>query len=322
LKILVIRLSSIGDIILTTPVLEALRSRYPEAQIDFLVMDRFKDAMQGVPWINNLILFPKGSCKGVHGLIRFGKHLSRTHYDVVIDLHAKIRSIIIAGQLKTKILRYRKRAWWKSILVPLGLTTYHVDDTIVRNYFRPLSKLDVYYTREKLYFHFNPSDLKAVPTTEDFVVLAPGAANQTKKWLPDYFGRLGHLIQKPIIIVGGKEEFEGFEKIRRIIGGACKNMAGKLSLKESGALMSRAQYVVTNDSGPFHIARGVNTKAYVIFGPTDPNMFSYDDNTVLLYNNLDCAPCSLHGDDKCPQGHFRCMKELTPEKVFAKISDS
>jgi len=318
----VIRLSSIGDIILTTPVLEALRSRYPDAQIDFLVMDRFKDAMQGVPWIDNLILFPKASYKGLHGLIRFGKQLSQTHYDVVIDLHAKIRSIIIARQLKTRVLRYRKRAWWKSILVPLRLTTYHVDDTIVRNYFRPLSKLDVYYTREKLYFHFEPSDLEAVQITGDFVVLAPGAANQTKKWLPEYFGRLGHLIQKPVVIVGGKEEFEAFEEIRRIIGSSCKNMAGKLSLKESGALISRAQYVVTNDSGPFHIARGVNSKVFVIFGPTDPKMFTYDDNTVLLYNDLDCSPCSLHGDEKCPQGHFRCMKELTPEKVFAKISEA
>lgn len=317
-----IRLSSIGDIILTTPVLEALRSRYPDAQIDFLVMDRFKDAMQGVPWIDNLILFPKASYKGLHGLIRFGKQLSQTHYDVVIDLHAKIRSIIIARQLKTRVLRYRKRAWWKSILVPLRLTTYHVDDTIVRNYFRPLSKLDVYYTREKLYFHFEPSDLEAVQITGDFVVLAPGAANQTKKWLPEYFGRLGHLIQKPVVIVGGKEEFEAFEEIRRIIGSSCKNMAGKLSLKESGALISRAQYVVTNDSGPFHIARGVNSKVFVIFGPTDPKMFTYDDNTVLLYNDLDCSPCSLHGDEKCPQGHFRCMKELTPEKVFAKISEA
>jgi len=200
----VIRLSSIGDIILTTPVLKALRSRYPEAQIDFLVMDRFKDAIQGVPWVDNLILFPKDSCKGLQGLIRFGKQLSQAHYDVVIDLHAKIRSIVIVRQLKTKVLRYRKRAWWKSILVPLGLTTYHVDDTIIRNYFRPLSKLDVYYTREELYFHFDPSDLEAVQMSGEFVVLAPGAANQTKKWLPEYFGRLGHLIQKPIVIVGGK----------------------------------------------------------------------------------------------------------------------
>lgn len=315
-----IRLSSIGDIILTTPVLESLRARYPDAQIDFLVMDRFKDAIRGVPWIDNLILFPKRSHKGLHGLFRFAKHLSRNHYDVVIDLHAKIRSIIIAKKLKADVLRYRKRAWWKSILVPLRLTNYHVDDTIVRNYFQPLSKLDVYYTREKLYFHFEKSDFEAVQRTGDFVVMAPGAANQTKKWLADYFGRLGCLIQKDIVLVGGKEEFETFEKIRLTIGSQCENMAGKLSLKESGALMSRAQYVVTNDSGPFHVARGVNTKVFVIFGPTDPNMFTYDDNAILLYENLDCSPCSLHGDDKCPRGHFKCMKELTPEKVFAIIS--
>jgi ADP-heptose:LPS heptosyltransferase len=319
LRILVIRLSSIGDIILTTPVLKALRERYPHARIDYLVMDRFKDAIAGVPWIDNLILFPRESCRGVHGLVRFANGLARNRYDMVIDLHAKFRSRIISKRLGARVLRYRKRVWWKSILVPLRLTTYHVDDTIVRNYFRSLAQLGIHYTEEKLFFLYEDSDLAAVPALDDFVVMAPGAANETKKWPLEYFGQLGCRIDGTIALVGGKAEFAALETIRQAIGGRCENLAGKLSLKESGALMSRARFVVTNDSGPFHISRGVGTKAFVLFGPTDPAMFTYDKNTVLLYEGISCSPCSLHGDRKCPRGHFRCMLNLTPDKVMRII---
>ena len=319
MRILVIRLSSIGDIILTTPVLKALRERYPHARIDYLVMDRFKDAIEGIPWIDNLIQFPKESCRGIHGLIRFADGLARNRYDMVIDLHAKFRSRVIARRLKAEVIRYRKRTWWKSILVPLHLMTYHVDDTIVRNYFRPLAKIDIHYTEEKLFFHFEDSDLAAVPDLGEFMVMAPGAANETKKWPLEYFSRLGCLIDGNIALVGEKLEFASFESIRQAIGGRCKNLAGKLSLKESGALISRASFVITNDSGPFHISRGVGTKAFVLFGPTDPAMFTYDESTVLLYERLDCSPCSLHGDRTCPRGHFKCMLNLTPEKVLQVI---
>ena len=91
--------------------------------------------------------------------------------------------------------------------------------------------------------------------------------------------------------------------------------------KESGALLSTAKYIVTNDSGPFHIARGVKTKSYVIFGPTDPGMFSYGEREKLIYANEPCSPCSLHGDLKCPKGHFNCMKKITPESVYKIIKE-
>jgi ADP-heptose:LPS heptosyltransferase len=320
LRILVIRLSSIGDIILTTPVLKALRERYPHARIDYLVMDRFKEAIEGIPWIDNLILFPRESCRGIRALVRFADGLARNRYDTVIDLHAKFRSRVIAGRLGAEVLRYRKRVWWKSILVPLRLMTYHVDDTIVRNYFRPLAKIGIHYSEEKLFFLFNDSDLAAVPDLGDFIVMAPGAANETKKWPWEYFSRLGSLIDGNIALVGGKSEFAALERIRQAIGGRCENLAGKLSLKESGALISRARFVVTNDSGPFHISRAVGTKAFVLFGPTDPAMFTYDTNSVLLYEGIDCSPCSLHGDRTCPKGHFKCMLNLTPEKVMQIIT--
>ena len=108
--------------------------------------------------------------------------------------------------------------------------------------------------------------------------------------------------------------------IRHGIGPDCVNLAGRLTLKQSGALISKADYVVANDSAPFHMARALGRKVFVIFGPTDPGTFEYDGQSILLYEGIDCSPCSLHGERKCPKGHLGCMKNLTPEKVMKRIA--
>jgi len=322
LKILVIRLSSIGDIILTTPVLEALKAKFPDVKLDFLVMDKFKDAISGNKNIDNLIIFKKEKYKGIAGIIRFSKELKAKEYDLIIDLHSKIRSILISKIIGKKVLRYKKRSWWKTLLVKLRMIKYHVDDTIVKNYFRPLNELEVYYSEEKLKFDFKNKSIEKLKEFKNFVVMAPGGANNTKRWPKEYFTALGKQFQEKIVLIGGKDDFNDFEEIKKEIGDKCVNLAGKLSLKESGALISRSKYTITNDSGPFHIARGVGTKVFVIFGPTDPGMFEYDEDSILLYEGVECSPCSLHGDKKCPKGHFKCMKELTPETAYNIVKEN
>ena len=319
LHILVVRFSSIGDIILTTPVLRGLREKYPDAVIHFLTMDRFKEAISGNPDMNKLILFDKKKYRGIFGISQFSQTLKGTRYDLIIDLHAKIRSRLISLFIGGRVLRYKKRSLWKSILVPLRMVRYHVDDTIVRNYFKPLNKIFVYYSGENLTFHFGPQDLEKIQPHQNAVVLAPGAANPTKQWPAASFSRLGNMLTEPVILIGGNNDYETCEEIRKVIGSRCTNLAGKLSLKESGALISVSKYLVSNDSGPFHMARALSKKVFVIFGPTDPNMFTYDENAVLIHAGTACSPCSLHGDKVCPKGHFDCMKVLTPEVVYQKI---
>ena len=102
MKILVIRLSSIGDIILTTPVLKAFKEKYPETSIDFLVLDKFKDSIEGVPYIDNVILFNKEKNDGLHNMEKFGKELKKNGYDYIFDLHSKIRSKVISKNIGVK----------------------------------------------------------------------------------------------------------------------------------------------------------------------------------------------------------------------------
>ncbi len=323
MKILVIRLSSFGDVILTTPILTELRAKYPQAEIDFIVLDKFREAIRLNKNIDNLIVFEKDKYKGVKGIYNFSKTLGE--YDLIIDLHAKLRSILISKFTKGKVLRYEKRAWWKTLLVKMKLIKYSVDDTIIKNYFKPLKSLGINYKGEKLDFDYSEKDLKKVDEYNDFIVFAPGASKETKKWKKEYFGqlaiKLSEKYKKKIILIGGGNEVEELDYINEVSGGICINLAGKLSLKESGALLSKAEFLLTNDSGPFHMGRGVKTLSFVIFGPTDPNMFEYDKNSILLYANEECSPCSLHGDKVCPKGHFNCMNNLTVDKVFDLIKE-
>ncbi|MDP0505593.1 MAG: glycosyltransferase family 9 protein [Fusobacterium sp. JB019] len=323
MKILIIRLSSIGDIILTTPILKQLKIKYPNITIDFLVMKNFKESISELPYIDNLIVFDKNKHDSLKNLIHFGKELSKNNYDYVFDLHNKLRSFIISKNINSKVLIYPKRKLWKSILVKLRIIKYHADDTIIKNYFKPFHFLDLKYDYEDLTFSFSKNDLKNVSKYSSCFVMAPGASKETKKWTIEGFGMLAKMLyekyQIKTILIGGNVDSSRCKKINEISENNCINLAGKLSLKESGALLSVSKLLITNDSGPFHISRGVKCPTYAIFGPTDPGMFEFDKQNRLIYSNIECSPCSLHGDAKCPKKHFKCMKNITANLIFKKI---
>lgn len=326
MRILIIRLSSIGDIILTTPVLKALKKKYPEAEIDFLTLENFKTSIEGLKYIKKLILFNKKKNDGIINMYKFAKKLNENNYDYIFDLHCKFRSIFISKFLSGKILKYKKRAFYKSLLVKMRIIKYNVDDTIVKNYFKPFEILGINYEKEDLEFFFDEKDLKKIDKSFwNSIVFAPGASKETKKWCYEEFGHLAKLLflkyEKKVLLIGGVEDVERCNKIDEISEMNCINLAGKLSLKESGALLSKSKFLVTNDSGPFHISRGVGCKNFVIFGPTDPNMFELEERDTLIYLKEPCSPCSLHGDKKCPKNHFNCMKKLKAEKIYNIINE-
>ncbi|MGL4868316.1 MAG: glycosyltransferase family 9 protein [Cetobacterium sp.] len=330
MRVLIIRLSSIGDVILTTPVLKELKKKYPEAIIDFLVLENFKDSILGCPYVDNLILFDKKKHDGFKNMLKFGKELKNNNYDYVFDLHSKVRSKIISSAIGAKTFIYKKRGLLKTLLVKMKAIKYKVDNTIVKNYFGAFKILNLNYKGEDLTFTFKNEDLEKIKTLcidyENVPMIAPGASKETKKWTKEEFAQLSKLLynkygKKPIII-GSNSEYEMCESIKKLSGEVAINLAGKLSLKESGALLSKASFLVTNDSGPFHIARGVKCPTFVIFGPTSPEMFEYDENNKLIYLNEPCSPCSLHGDKVCPQKHFNCMKKLSAERVMQIIDES
>ncbi|NLK62640.1 MAG: glycosyltransferase family 9 protein [Fusobacteria bacterium] len=324
MKVLFIRFSSIGDIILTTPVLTEFKKKFPDAEVDFLTFTHFQDAISGNKNIDNLICFEKDKYKGFFGIKKFVKeNLKNNNYDIVIDLHSKIRSKLISLFLNKKTYTYNKRNFFKTILVKLRLSKYTPCDTIVKRYFNALEKFDIKYSGENLEFNYFFKDKKKVDKYRGSIVLGVGASKETKKWKKEYFSKLSELLnnyyKRDIVIVGSKSEYEEIQFICNENKGYCYNLAGELTLKETAALMSESLFTVVNDSGPFHISRGVKAKTFVIFGATSPKMFDFTNNSTLIYSNEICSPCSLHGDKACPKGHFNCMNNLTPEIVFEKI---
>ena len=153
MKILIIRFSSFGDVVLTTPVIRAIKEKYPKAVIDFAVYNTFSEAISLNPEIRNLIIFEKKKSKDRKYIKDMINRLKTENYDYVIDLHSKFLSRIIGKSLEnrhTQYCRYKKRKWWKTILVKLKLITYNADCTIVESYFTALKKLGINFSDENI----------------------------------------------------------------------------------------------------------------------------------------------------------------------------
>lgn len=341
MKILIIRFSSFGDVVLTTPVIRAIKEKCPKAVIDFAVYNTFSEAISLNPEIRNLIIFEKKKSKDRKYIKDMINRLKTENYDCVIDLHSKFLSRIIGKSLEnrhTQYCRYKKRKWWKTILVKLKLITYNADCTIVESYFTALKKLGINFSDENiknglgdnLEFYIDKKMEEEFVKKYDlengnYFVLAPGASKFTKKW--PYYDELAKKILKNknkfvnneeklrIFVIGGKEDAN---VVKTDEDGQIIDLCGKISFKESGILLKYAKVAVANDSGPFHIARAVKAKTFVFFGPTDPKLFSFEKNTFLL-NNPNCPPHSLYGDNKFPKKYADCMTGISVDTVFNKI---
>ncbi|RRD39166.1 glycosyltransferase family 9 protein [Leptotrichia sp. OH3620_COT-345] len=331
MKILIIRFSSFGDIVLTTPVIKKIKEKYPEATIDFLVYTTFSEAISLNPNVKKVVLFDREKSKDRKYIKKIINKLKSENYNYIIDLHSKFLSRIIGKNLenkKTKYYRYKKRKWWKTLLVKAKLINYKADCTIVESYFTSLKKLGIYFDDnarklgkgDDLEFYIDKNQEKKLIQkynllSEKYIVLSPGASKFTKKW--PFYNELAKKIVREtdikIFITGGKEDYDLIEKNDRII-----NLCGKISFKESGVIIKYAEISVVNDSGPFHISRALKTKTFVFFGPTDPDLFSFEDITFLIKNSK-CIPHSLYGDDKFPKKYEKCMSDISVEEVYEKI---
>jgi heptosyltransferase II len=159
---------------------------------------------------------------------------------------------------------------------------------------------------------------------QDIVGIAPGSVWKTKRWLPEYYVQLiKDLRQHGVytVLIGGKDDAELCNKISYLTGVEPLNMSGKLSVLGSAALIKRLKLLITNDSAPMHIANAVQTDVIAIFGPTVRRFgfFPYRAGDIILETDLDCRPCGKHGGQKCPQKHFRCMKDISPELVLNAV---
>jgi ADP-heptose:LPS heptosyltransferase len=314
-KFLILRFSSIGDIILTTPIIRCLKKQVPDAIVHFATKKSYKTLVENNPYIDKYFLLENSDNELI-------SQLKLEKYDFIIDLHHNIRTLKIKWKLGVKSFSFDKLNFKKWLLVNFRINKLP-DIHIVDRYLKTVESFGVkkdnlgldYFIPEKDEFHIVGLDKSIL---DNYAVYAIGGQHFTKKLPVNKMAQLCKSIKIPIVLVGGPEDFEkGEELILKLRNsfwpGAVINFCGKCNLNQSASIVKNASIVYTHDTGMMHVAAALKKKVISIWGNTIPEFGMYPyatDYEVIENKNLSCRPCSKIGFAKCPKGHFKCMEEL------------
>lgn len=316
-KILLVRFSSLGDVLLTTPVIRALKNKYNEATIDFVVKSQFKDVYSNNPGIDHLLIYDKSEAINLKAKLRAKK------YDLVIDLQNNWRSRSLTRRLNTEIIRFNKPTLKKLLLVLLKINLLKEKKSIVERYAEAIPGLKLDGPGLELNI---PPEIK--PTLEYgklYIGICPGAKHFTKRWPAEYYIKLGNELSAQgiqIAVFGGSSEKALCELIASKIDG-CINLQNNDDLYQLAADMKMCKLIISNDSGLMHITSAIKVPVVAIFGSTvqEFGFAPYMVKNLILENNfISCRPCSHIGRSGCPKKHFKCMYDLTPQIVLDHIN--
>lgn len=328
-KILIIRFSSIGDIVLTTPVIRALKTQMPEVELHYCTKKAYHTVLEANPYIDRFHLL-EGNLWELAGRLRKEK------FDFIIDLHHNLRTLLLKTALNVPAYSFRKLNYEKWLMVRWKinrLPNLHIVD----RYMETVHPLGVTTDRLGLdYFIPDRDEVEAdwlpAPFRSHFVAFAIGGQHDTKKLPLPRIIELCDKINRPVVLLGGKEDAETGAAVeeffrKRAEGhpyeeGLAKelnkkavvfNGCGKFNLNQSASVIRRSYVVFTHDTGLMHIAAAFKKRVFSIWGNTIPEfgMYPYRTQFTIFENkNLSCRPCSKIGFDKCPKGHFKCMNNL------------
>jgi heptosyltransferase-2 len=327
--VLIIRLSSLGDILLTTPVLRLLRQHCPAARIDFLTKATYKDLLCSNPCVDRVLLFDPRQ-----GLRQTLHTLRQTRYDVVVDLHRTLRSrLLCRGLLAQRKLTYAKRTVRRALLVHLGWNTLRAMTPVPELYAAPLRYLGMMAPLPPLEMHLTPASREAIRTyvrqalphsvERPLLAIAPGARWPTKRWPIERFAavaqELAQAQRAAVVVLGGVEDVSLAQDLCQRLRVPVLDSTGKLSLMHTAALLQQCRLLLSNDSGLMHMATALRVPVVAIFGPTvqEFGFYPFKACAQVISAALPCRPCSTKGSARCPRGHHQCMQQVTVAQVGA-----
>lgn len=315
MKLLVIRFSSIGDIVFTTPVLRCLKQQLPGAELHFLTKEKFKSVTIHNPYIDKFFYYNSN-------LGELKKQLKKENYDYIIDLHKNPRSFMIRMALRKKTYSYRKLTLQKLILTRLHIDWMPKKHIVTRN-LETVTPLGVKDDGDGLEYFITAAeevDLSSIllSPTKKFIAIVIGGSYYTKKLPVTKLKELCSKLSQPIILVGGKEDEKEGKEISEVDPARIFNSCGKFSLNQSADIVRKAAVVISHDTGLQYIACAYNKPVLAMWGGTSPKLavepyYGTKQQEQFTYKNfivegLSCQPCSKFGTHKCPRGHFKCMR--------------
>ncbi len=323
-KILIIRFSSIGDVVLTTPVIRCLKQQLPEADIHFLTKEKFYPVISANPHLSGIHLLKDN----MPSLLR---ELREENFDFIVDLHKNLRSLRVKKALKIPSGTFKKLNSSKWLLVNLKidrLPKVHIVD----RYFGAVEKLAVKNDGLGLEYFIPDEDelqLTDLPPThaDGFIAFVIGGMHNTKMLPEERMTELCKLIEKPIVLLGGPGDREKGERLVQACGRNLYNSCGLFNINQSASVIRLADKVVTHDTGLMHIAAAFRKEIHSLWGNTVPafGMFPYlpqgeGRSYIHEVEGLACRPCSKIGYAKCPKKHFRCMMDQDLHALADKIN--
>lgn len=326
-SVVVLRFGAVGDLVLTAPALEALRSAWPRTRIVLAVKERFAHLVRHNPNVDAVVELAEDE-----GPLRFARRLREQRPSAILDLHNQIRSKLLRWQLRdVPAAVWRKRELRDTLPVKLALRPYRASMHIADRYHAAVEALvGRSLPHGKLRYFLGPGDREAadavlraqgIDAARPLLGIAPGANWETKRWPAQRFAALARRALAAglqVAVQGSGSERPLGALIAKEAPGVV-DLCGQLDLPALGGFISRCSAFAANDSGPMHIARALGVPTLAIFGSTDPAMFEFEGHAVL-FAGVECAPCSFFGRARCPHGHFRCMLELSEQRAWDALA--
>jgi ADP-heptose:LPS heptosyltransferase len=321
LKILVIRFSSMGDIIYTTPVVRCLKQQLPGAEIHFLTKAAFKYIYDNNPYLDQLHLLKPTLAETI-------QDIKNERFDYIIDLHNNLRTAIIKLKTGVKSSTYKKQTIrkWLSLKLHLKLVP---PTHLVERYMKTVGFLGVKNDAKPIDYYIKTEHTLAqlLPAShqQGYIAFVIGATHFTKRMPNVKIISICDQINLPVVLLGGNDVKANADEIEQALGAKIYNACGKTSLDESVYLVSQAKKVIGFDTGLTHIAEAFSVPIASIWGGTVPELLGVQPYQVkdaeVISIELPCRPCSKFGLEKCPLGHFKCMNEI-PETVVVSYANN
>jgi len=321
--LLLVRFSSIGDVLLTTPLVRVLRARHADARLVFVTKAAMTPLVADNPHLSDVVGLEPG--ESIRSLAR---RLAAFEPARGLDLHGSLRSAALRVLVRCPWRGYSKRKLARGVLVSTKIDLYGSDVPVAERYFEAARGLDVRPDGAAPEFFIGQTATGWARQwlgeqrlgDQRFAVLAPGAAHFTKRWPLDRWQAMAaQLVDRgfSLVTVGGADD----RPLGEALAPLAVNVAGTLSLQQTGALLARARFVVSGDTGVMHMATGVGTPVVALFGPTvrQFGFFPYRGRAEVLERPLDCRPCSVMGGARCPMGHHRCLVDMEPQDVVGAV---